>query len=79
MRFVCDKDIVAIKESDLVYGTRIAINISPDKMREQKEEIIRNLLEKFIVQWEIVFDGEGSTPTPCRDLDGFWSYFVKFN
>lgn len=79
MRFVCDKDIVAIKVYDGDYGTRIAINIPPDEMKKQKEEIIRNLLEKFIVQCDIVLDEEGSTPTPCRDLDGFWSYFVKFN
>lgn len=79
MRCVIDKDIIAIKECDGSNGTRIAINIPPDEMKKRKEEIIHNLLEKFISRWDIVLNEEGSTPTPCRDLDGFWSYFVKFN
>lgn len=78
MKFKNHKDIVAIS-NDCEFGFRLICNLSPREMSERKEEIIRNILKQFDFEWDIELDKEGETPTPCRDLNGFWSYFVKFN
>ena len=79
MRFKTDKDIIVIKENSGEYGTRFVCNLPPEEMRKRKEELIRNFLEKWEFKWDIELDEEGETPTACKDLSGFWSYFVKFN
>lgn len=78
MRFKKYKEILAIKNNN-EFGFRLVCNLSPEEMRKRKEEVIRNILEKLDFEWDIEFDREGQTPTPCKDLNGFWSYFVKFN
>lgn len=79
MRYKTDNETILIKERNVGFGVRFVCNLSPDEMRQRKEEIIRLFLDEWKFEWQIELDTEGETPTECSDLDGFWSYFVKFN
>lgn len=79
MKFQTGKDVVIIKESESEFGIRFACNLSPEEMKKRKEEIIRDFFERWKFEWGIELVREGCTPTPCKNLNGFWSYFVKFN
>lgn len=79
MRFKTNNEILVIKENDGGFGVRFLCNLSPEEMRERREEIIREFLKQWEFEYQIELDKEGETPTLCQDLNGFWSYFVKFN
>ncbi|MCH5316300.1 MAG: hypothetical protein J1E81_10325 [Eubacterium sp.] len=68
-----------IKENSGGFGMRFVCNLSPEEMRERKEEIIRNFLDKWEFEWDISLDKEGETPVQCASLNDFWSYFVTFH
>lgn len=82
MRFKTNNEILVIKENDGGFGVRFLCNLSPEEMKERREEIIREFLKQWEFEFEISLDilcKEGEEPKHCRDLNGFWSYFVKFN
>lgn len=75
---IIKKDGIEIINTRQSFGFRLFCNLSPAEMRERKEEIIHDILEKLNFEWDIELM-EGAAPTPCKELNGFWSYFVRFN
>ncbi len=78
MRYKSNKDLLMIKDSGN-FGMRFVCNLPPEEMRKRKEEIIRDILKKWEFEWDISLDKEGKTPNECKDLKGFWSYFMMFH
>ena len=79
MRYKAHDGILVIKATEGEFGFRLICDLPPEEMRKRKEEIICNVLEQWKFVWDIEFDKEGETPNPCKDLSGFWSYFVKMH
>lgn len=59
------------------FGMRVLCNLSPEELKVRKKEVIEDFLENLNFEVDFALDGEGQTPIPCRDLSGFWSYFVN--
>lgn len=68
------KDITAVSGGHYI-GMRFMCNIPPEEMEKRKEEILKNVFEKW--SWECsICNLEQSSPS--TDLNGYWYYMVDF-
>lgn len=64
---------------DVGFGLRVLCNLSPEELKKRKKEVIKNFLNNLNLEIDFALDGDSESPTPSRDLSGYWSYFININ